>query len=318
MKINYVNTPNNYVKYNAKNTNNNMTQLFDTFSKQKTDIIKHTNSSKDSFEQNHNEKFNHSLMYTKLKPNITTNNIKTNNIQIINAGSNPVAESDNYNVTYTNDYLIIYDKNQNSKFYFTGDEIKLQIDKTSDYKFLFNDDGGDSINFILVDDELEKMIDTVTKANGNSLERIPLTDYTLNTHKQTGIKFITRNGFEGAGGKILNNYGQEKYDELVKEYEKYYPPSQTACASLYAAFEIYGLMQRTTNGLVQISQDGIHYNSHDGDTYYHIPFNNISDFYYIKDYLNNYDTDLLELEKHDVLKDILKNKPKNYTGYEVT
>lgn len=73
-----------------------------------------------------------------------------------------------------------------------------------------------------------------------------------------------RPGDEGRGSKVLlqNEADVARYNALAKEYYTNYPNlvSNEEAGKICASFEICGMMERTSTGIVKIGYDNISYN----------------------------------------------------------
>lgn len=163
-------------------------------------------------------------------------------------------------------YLRIYDKERKEGFNWKLDENQIQVDKESGKKFLINDWGSGFFNMVAVDEELENGIKDALGVE--ELEEKELTGFTLHNDGNTGVSYITANGYESRGGLIvfdaqanqrLNSLAQEyldKYPNLVKTFNE---------AWFYATFEVRGLAKRTSEGIMMVSPNSISFRDKDGE-----------------------------------------------------
>ncbi len=146
---------------------------------------------------------------------------------------------------------------------FSVDDLKIRVDEKTGTRVMISEIvGGAWYDAIPVTDELERGL-----AEAMDVEKLPeeeLTGYYIGTHAGTGIHYVMRPGDEGRGGKVLlqSDADVAKYNALAKEYYTKYPNmvSNQEAGKIYASFEICGMMERTSTGIVRIGYDNISYN----------------------------------------------------------
>lgn len=85
-----------------------------------------------------------------------------------------------------------------------------------------NDWGSGFFNMLAVDDELEKGIKEALGVD--ELETRELTGFTVHKDENTGVHYITANGYESRGGLIpLDEQAKQKLNSLAQEYLDKYP-----------------------------------------------------------------------------------------------
>lgn len=146
---------------------------------------------------------------------------------------------------------------------FSVEDLKIRVDEKTGTRVMISEIvGGAWYDAIPVTDELEHGL-----AEAMGVESIPeeeLTGYYIGTHAGTGIQYVMRPGDEGRGGKVLlqNQADVAKYNALAEDYYTKYPNlvSRPEFGRIYASFEICGMMERTSTGIVKIGYDNIFYN----------------------------------------------------------
>lgn len=146
---------------------------------------------------------------------------------------------------------------------FSMDDLKIRTDEKTGTRVMISEIvGGAWYDAIPVTDELERGL-----AEAMGVENLPekeLTGYYIGTHAGTGIHYVMRPGDEGRGGKVLlqSEADVAKYNALAEDYYTKYPNlvSNREAGKIYASFEICGMMERTSTGIVKIGYDNISYN----------------------------------------------------------
>lgn len=146
---------------------------------------------------------------------------------------------------------------------FSVDDLRIRTDEKTGTRVMISEIvGGAWYDAIPVTDELERGL-----AEAMGVEKLPeeeLTGYYIGTHVGTGIQYVMRTGDEGRGGKVLlqSEADVAKYNALAKDYYTKYPNlvSNQETGKIYASFEICGMMERTSTGIVRIGYDNISYN----------------------------------------------------------
>ncbi len=146
---------------------------------------------------------------------------------------------------------------------FSMDDLKIRVDEKTGTRVMISEIvGGAWYDAIPVTNELERGL-----AEAMGVEKLPeeeLTGYYIGTHAGTGIQYVMRPGDEGRGGKVLlqSEADVAKYNALAKDYYTEYPNlvSNQEAGKIYASFEICGMMERTSTGIVRIGYDNISYN----------------------------------------------------------
>lgn len=181
-------------------------------------------------------------------------------------------ETTNYRIEqadecYLKDYVIT-DKKSGQKLYLDENELMIQKDEASGIKFIF--DTSDNVTMqpkLVVDEELEQALNTWTNKAGKPIQEKQLEDYSVNTDKNTGIKYLTRNGQEGKGADILllTDADRSKFEEIKKEYLKYPNIAENQeVAEIRAAMEISGNSKRCANGVLTVVDGYMSFTSYDG------------------------------------------------------
>ena len=148
---------------------------------------------------------------------------------------------------------------------FSVDDLKIRMDEKTGTRVMISEIVGIGnvwYDAIPVTKELERGL-----AEAMGVENIPeeeLTGYYIGTHAGTGIRYVMRPGDEGRGGKVLLQSEEDvaRYNALAKDYYTKYPNlvSNQEAGKIYASFEICGMMERTSTGIVKIGYDNISYN----------------------------------------------------------
>jgi len=146
---------------------------------------------------------------------------------------------------------------------FSVDDLKIRTDEKTGIRVMISEIvGGAWYDAIPVTEELERGL---TEAMGvTDIPKEKLTGYYIGTHAGTGISYVMRPGDEGRGGKVLLQSEADvvKYNALAEDYYTKYPNlvSNREAGKIYASFEICGMMERTSTGIVKIGYDNISYN----------------------------------------------------------
>ncbi len=170
-----------------------------------------------------------------------------------------------YQIRRSNEDVEIYDKKTQEKFGWIlryGDEV--QVDSQSNQKFLINDFGNGFFMMQCVDDELENGLKEFFGVD--ELPEKELTGFTVQTDKNTGIKYVTANGYEWQGGQIIfTDDARKKLQNLAETYMKEYPGRIKSYdeAFFYATFEVRGLAKRTSNGILMLGRDNVTFKGND-------------------------------------------------------
>ncbi len=148
---------------------------------------------------------------------------------------------------------------------FSVDDLKIRTDEKTGTRMMISEIAGIGTTWydaIPVTEELECGL-----AEAMGVEKIPeeeLTGYYIGTHAGTAIQYVMRPGDEGRGGKVLLQSKSDvaKYNALAEDYYTKYPNlvSNREAGKIYASFEICGMMERTSTGIVKIGYDNISYN----------------------------------------------------------
>ena len=161
----------------------------------------------------------------------------------------------------------IYDKEHNNEAVdLKLNKDQIQVDKETGTKLIINDLGVGFFTMMTVDAELEAGLKEALGVD--ELDEKELTGFTVHTDQKTGIKYVTANGYESRGGLIcLDNEAKQKLDSLAKEFLEQYPNLAKTYneAWFYATFEVRGLLQRTSNGIMMISPNSISFMDKDGE-----------------------------------------------------
>ena len=119
---------------------------------------------------------------------------------------------------------------------------------------------------------VEKLYDELKDALQNvmdkdSLDVETLQGFTLNTHSDTGIQYLVKDGEEGRGGKVLlqNEADRKRYEELAEMYFDKYPNliESREEGFIWADLEIRGMAKRTDQGIISIGADGMSYSDNE-------------------------------------------------------
>ncbi len=147
------------------------------------------------------------------------------------------------------------------------EDANIKKDTETGKEFLISEHGTAAYDALVLNKELEE--DLKNAMGVEKIETVPLTGYTLNTHSETGIQYIIRDGEEGRGGKVLfqNSVDEARYEALAESYYKKYPNlvADKAAGYIYADLEIRGLVERSGNGIVSIGYNGMSYHDNDDD-----------------------------------------------------
>ena len=184
------------------------------------------------------------------------------------AGSIKTVETERYKIVERESGVVrIYDKEQNNEAIdLKLNKEQIQVDKETGTKFIINDYGAGFFIMMAVDDELEAGLKEALGVD--ELDEKELTGFTVHTDQKTGIKYVTANGYESRGGYlVLDKEAKQKLDSLAKEFLEQYPNLAKTYneAWFYATFEVRGLLQRTSNGIMMISPNSISFMDKDGE-----------------------------------------------------
>ena len=134
-------------------------------------------------------------------------------------------ESENYRIVPDNEAecFDIYNKDGERLGAFSYSDIKIRQDETTGKQFLISEHGTMSYDALVLDDELKDALQNVM--DKDSLDVETLQGFTLNTHSDTGIQYLVKDGEEGRGGKVLlqNEADRKRYEELAEMYFDKYP-----------------------------------------------------------------------------------------------
>lgn len=204
-------------------------------------------------------------IYLKMRSIATKTNFKSSSYQDLTASSIKTVETRRYLIEeMEGGYLRIYDKEREEGFHWKLSENQIQVDYETGKKILINDWGSGFFNMVVVDDELEKGIREALGAD--ELAEKELTGFTVHRNQNTGIYYITANGYERQGGAIIfDEQTSQKLNSLAQEYLDQYPGVIKSFddAWFYATFEVRGLAKRTPNGIVMIHPDSISFQNKD-------------------------------------------------------
>ena len=198
--------------------------------------------------------------------------------QPINVNDAKPTEVGDYKIRYTDDgYLDIRSKTSGEGFRWKLASNKVQVDSETGLKFLINDLGSGFFNMLPVDAEMEEALKQ--SLGVDDLETSELKDFTVHQDDKTGIHFITANGFECQGGQIvMNDYAKNKLDSLADEYLRQYPHliKNKNEAWFYASFEVRGMVERTSGGIMMMGPNSISYRNENGEDRWMSTFNSVS------------------------------------------
>ena len=198
--------------------------------------------------------------------------------QPINVNDAKPTEVGDYKIRYTDDgYLDIRSKTSGEGFRWKLASNNVQVDSETGLKFLINDLGSGFFNMLPVDAEMEEALKQ--SLGVDKLETSELKGFTVHQDNKTGIHFITANGLEGQGGQIvMNDYARSKLDGLADEYLRQYPNliKDRNEAWFYASFEVRGMVQRTSGGIMMIGPNSISYRNENGEDRWTSTFDNAS------------------------------------------
>lgn len=191
-------------------------------------------------------------------------NYKKSTISIGQASEDEI-DTGRYQIRRSNEDVEIYDKKTQQKFGWIlryGDEV--QVDSQSNQKFLINDFGNGFFMMQCVDDELENGLKKFFDVD--ELPEKELTGFTVQTDKNTGIKYVTADGYEWQGGQIIfTDDARKKLQDLSETYMKDYPGRIKSYddAFFYATFEVRGLVKRTSDGFMMLGRDNVTFKGND-------------------------------------------------------
>ncbi len=160
------------------------------------------------------------------------------------------------------DCFHIYNKEGEGVGTFSYSDIVIKTDEVTETQMLISEHGTAAYDALLLDQEL--IIGFQNSMGVNELPQEMLMGFTVNTHLETGIRYLVKAGDEGRGGRLLFSSDAElaKMDELAETYLRDYPNlvSNKEVAQINAVLEVLGLMQRTPTGIVSVNRDGMSYN----------------------------------------------------------
>lgn len=184
-------------------------------------------------------------------------------------------------------YLRIYDKEEQVGFNWKLGENEIQVDPETGLKFLINDLGAGFFNMVTLDTDLEN---AVKESLGvDELEEKELENFTVHQDRQTGIYYITADGYESRGGQlVLDDAAKQKLDVLAQEYMEQYPEiiKTKEEAWFYATFEVRGMAKRTDGGIWMIGPNSLSFKDKTGENDWTGVFV-VSDWEKVKDYYEN-------------------------------
>ena len=176
-------------------------------------------------------------------------------------------ESENYRIVPDNEAecFDIYNKDGERLGAFSYSDIKIRQDETTGKQFLISEHGTMSYDALVLDDELKDALQNVM--DKDSLDVETLQGFTLNTHSDTGIQYLVKDGEEGRGGKVLlqNEADRKRYEELAEMYFDKYPNliESREEGFIWADLEIRGMAKRTDQGIISIGADGMSYSDNE-------------------------------------------------------
>lgn len=181
-------------------------------------------------------------------------------------------ETSNYRIEQADkcykEAYVVTDKKSGQKLYLDENELVIQKDKSSGIKFIF--DTSDKVTMqpkLVVDSELEQVLKTWMNRAGQQIQERQLEDYSVNTDRNTGIKYLTRNGQEGRGADILllTDADRSKFEEIKNEYLRYPNIAENQeVAEFRAAMEVSGNSKRCADGVMTVVDGYISFTSYDG------------------------------------------------------
>ena len=115
---------------------------------------------------------------------------------------------------------------------------------------MISEHGTMSYDALVLDDELKDALQNVM--DKDSLDVETLQGFTLNTHSDTGIQYLVKDGEEGRGGKVLlqNEADRKRYESREEGF-------------IWADLEIRGMAKRTDQGIISIGADGMSYSDNE-------------------------------------------------------
>lgn len=225
-------------------------------------------------------------------------------------------QSENYKIVPDNEAgcFDIYNKHGERLGAFSYSDIVIRQDPVTGKQFLISEHGTMSYDALVLDDELKTALKNIM--GKDELETEQLKGYTLQTHPETGIQYLLREGEEGRGGKVLLLTEEDiaKYEALAETYFNKYPNliKDKNAAYIWADLEIKGLAKRAGQGLISMGYDGMSYNDNlDYQNNWSVVFGK-GTYKALYDYIRNNPTGITEMQKFYVWQDILDTLGSSY------
>lgn len=217
-------------------------------------------------------------------------------------------QSDNYKIVPDNEAgcFDIYNKQGERLGAFSYSDIVIRQDSVTGKQFLISEHGTMSYDALVLDDELKTALANVM--GKDELETEELKGFTLQTHHETGIQYLLREGEEGRGGKVLLQSEEDiaKYVALAETYFNKYPNliKDKNAAYIWADLEIKGLAKRAEQGLISMGYDGMSYNDNlDYRNNWSVVFGK-GTYNAIFDYIRNNPAGIFEMQKFNIWQNI--------------
>lgn len=230
----------------------------DILQSQQINSSKHVNTTQKSFGDVFSKKIS-SKKDEYIASEIGAYTYATYNSKGIIPGDIKSTETDQYTISGRDGgYLRIENKETKEGFMWKLGENSIQVDAETGQKFLINDLGAGFFNMVAVDSTLENAIKE--SLGVDELEEKQLENFTVHQDGNTGIYYITANGYESQGGQlILDDNAKQKLDALADKYMEQYPQllKNKQEAWFYATFEVRGMAKRTNSGIMTISPNSI-------------------------------------------------------------
>ena len=225
-------------------------------------------------------------------------------------------QSDNYKIVPDNEAgcFDIYNKQGERLGAFSYSDIVIGQDAVTGKQFLISEHGTMSYDALVIDDELKNALKNIM--GKDELETEQLKGYTLQTHPETGIQYLLREGEEGRGGKVLLQTEEDiaKYEALAETYFNKYPNliKDKKAAYIWADLEIKGMAKRAEQGLISMGYDGMSYNDNlDYQNNWSVVFGK-GTYEALYEYIRNNPMGISEMQKFNVWQDILDTLGSSY------
>ena len=155
----------------------------------------------------------------------------------------------------------IGDRQTGKSVYIREDQLAIQRDSRTGFKFVINMEQPFCEN-VRVTDELNSILHDIAEKRNFSLEEVPMQGgLVVNQDPKTGLKYLSISGNEAKGVSVIitSEEDQKIIEKLADEFQKYPCASQRSTALLDALLEISGNLRRGREGFTYLTPIGIGY-----------------------------------------------------------